>query len=116
MNTQEQFNELNQITASLDTRFKEIVAKSKTSAPDAPSPQDCMEAMYAMVNHIHSRISSLADDMYGYQNNHQSGHLPKIVGADKMNKALAALGLDGDYQAEKKSIYASKDLFTITNK
>lgn len=36
-----------------------------------------------------------------------NGHLPPIVGAEQMTKALEALGLAGDYKVEKKTIYAT---------
>ncbi len=115
MNTKEKFEELTQSFAEIDKNFKEIQAKSKIAEAPSPTTQDCMDAMYAMINHVHSRISALADDMYGYQSKHQDGHLPKIVGAGAMNKALAALGMDSDYAAQKKTVYASKDLFTINS-
>ncbi len=115
MNTQQkELADLNQAFAALDTQFKEMCAKSKAAEPNGPTTEDCMNAMYAMINHVHNRISSMADNMYGYMDKHQDGHLPKIVGAGAMNKALAALGMSEDYAAQKKTIYASKDLFTIT--
>ena len=38
----------------------------------------------------------------------QKGHLPPVIGAGKMQKALDALGISDDYAVEKKFIYANK--------
>src|SRR5260221_14726850 len=117
MNTKEKFDELSTSFAGLQNTFKEVIAKAKTSPePMSPTTQDCMDAMYSSLNNVHQRISSLSDDMYAYQHNHQDVHLPKIVGAGAMNKALAALGMDSDFAAQKKTIWASKDLFVIKEK
>ncbi len=35
------------------------------------------------------------------------GHLPKIIGASNMEKALKGLGLAGDYVVQKQTIYAN---------
>jgi hypothetical protein len=47
------------------------------------------------------------NDLYNMHFRHMEGHIPAIVGADKMNTALEALGLANDYKVEKKTIYAS---------
>jgi len=47
------------------------------------------------------------NDLYNMHFRHMDGHIPAIVGADKMNTALEALGLANDYKVEKKTIYAN---------
>jgi hypothetical protein len=47
------------------------------------------------------------NDLYNMHFRHMEGHIPAIVGADKMNTALEALGLANDYKVEKKTIYAN---------
>lgn len=114
---QTDFNELSQSFAAISTTFKETLAKVDKSQPSMDEKmQQCMSSMYAMISNVHDRIDNFHRDMYNYTDSHSVGHLPKIVGADKMNKALAALGMDGDFQAQKKTIFASKDLFEIKRK
>ena len=111
------FNELTQSFAALNDKFKEIVAKSKdTTAPNVPTIQDCMDAMYAALNNVHQRISSLADDMYGYASSHAKGHLPVCPSTEHMATAIAALGWDKNYEVQKKQLFAAKDLFVIKGK
>lgn len=110
------FNELTQSFAYLNTKFKELLGKSKIAEPISPTTQDCMDAMYAAISNVHDRMSNLGNSMYSYQEKHQRGHIPPINSPDEMNKALAALGQDGNYQAQKKTVYATKDLFVINNK
>lgn len=63
------------------------------------------------IEYLHGRIENLWNMIYEvrgmiYEHAHD-GHLPEIEGAAAMEKALKALGLDGDYKVEKKTIYAS---------
>lgn len=46
--------------------------------------------------------------LYGALENHYDGHLPPIVGAGKLEKALKALGMDDDYEVKKRAIFANK--------
>lgn len=62
------------------------------------------------LNWINQRIDWAREEIDGLYNmlyRHMDGHLPAIVGADKMNTALEALGLANDYKVEKKTIYAN---------
>lgn len=119
MNTeQKEFKELSQTFASIETGFKTLMeANGKTSKTDTDDIHNrlnaCMEAMYGMISNVHNRIDNLHGAMYAYQDKHSEGHLPPIKGAGAMNKALACLGMDEDYAAQKKTLYASKDLFSI---
>ncbi len=61
------------------------------------------EMQYQM-NWMSSQIDSIANAFYQHTSN---GHLPPINGADKMNGALKALGIAGDYQVQKPIVYAS---------
>ena len=46
-------------------------------------------------------------NLYNMFYQHLQGHLPPLNGADQMQKAIDALGLSGDYDVQKKTIYAS---------
>lgn len=54
-------------------------------------------------DYLQRQISDVWNLYYG----HLNGHIPEIQGAGAMNKALKALGIDGDYKVEPKVIYAS---------
>jgi hypothetical protein len=76
--------------------------------------------------YINQRINALWDSLARYQqwtaqrmNQHEQGHLPPIKGPAAMTKALKTLGLDGDYDVAKQTIYASdgtveRHLLTVT--
>ncbi len=102
MNTKEKFEELTQSFAEIDKNFKEIQAKSKIAEAPSPTTQDCMDAMYAMINHVHSRISALADDMYSSQRKHQEGHPYPLLTASHKTNYLKACGMEADYTAPEK--------------
>ena len=62
------------------------------------------------LNWVNTRIDWAREEinnMFNMFYRHMEGHIPAIVGADKMNTALEALGLANDYKVEKKTIYAN---------
>lgn len=68
------------------------------------------DEMKSFGEYIDYRIRSIREDISNLYNRfweHQEGHLPKIVGAANMEKALEAIGLAGDYKVEKRTIYAN---------
>ncbi len=98
--------ELKQMLASLDTKFQEI----KSSMPSESENDKKWAGMY---DYLHQSMRGMRDYVYGLENQmykhmdeHKKGHLPPIIGADKMNKALKALGCDGDYNVVKPNLYA----------
>lgn len=70
---------------------------------------DMIEGLYSYVNYemkyAFNRINYLAQSFYSHA---YEGHLPKVNGAEQMQKAVSALGLDGEYEVQKKTIWASK--------
>lgn len=60
------------------------------------------------IQHIQNDVSNLYDMHY----KHLEGHLPKISGAEKMQDALKALGLEKDYEVLKPVLYS----FASSNK
>jgi len=119
MNTKEQeFKELSISFAALDKNFQELRAKAKDTSPEKynPTTDDCMSALYACMANVHQRISSMADDMYAYQNSHAKGHLPVCPSTEHMATAIAALGWDKNYEVQKKQLFAAKDLFVVKGK
>jgi len=55
-------------------------------------------------NWFAARISYVENEFYRHIS---SGHLPPIEGPEKMQKAIDALGIGGDYKVEKRTVYAS---------
>lgn len=109
-NIKKELEGLKTAIASAETKFKEITATPKENGKI--TMEDCMAAMqylHERVSNVYSYASRVESLIYNYADDHSAGHLPKIVGAGKMNKALKALGLDEDYQVDKKYIRASKD-------
>jgi hypothetical protein len=127
MNNEQERKELKDLSQSFASeieKFKKLIGYEPVtpSNPDKSDPatnaqiQGCMNAIYSVANNLHQRMDRLQASHWSYQDSHAEGHLPAIKGAGAMNKALASLGLDKDFVAEKKKIYASKDLFEIKNK
>jgi hypothetical protein len=122
MNDQrKELSELSQAFAKEIVKLEKLVANDPSQIDKADPAtnsqiQSCMSAIYSVANNLHNRIDNMCASMWNYQDSHASGHLPPIKGAGAMNKALASLGLDKDFVAQKKTVYASKDLFAIKDK
>lgn len=106
-----ELTQLNESFASLKTKFNEIKAemdkKPNMDSPEMQILKSCMAQMYGMMDNMNNRMDRMNNNMWNYQDSHAEGHIPKIIGADKMNKALKALGMDGDYEAKKKTLFAA---------
>ena len=75
------------------------------------SPTDQIATLQSQLNYFDNRFQYVwesINELRGALYEHCSdGHLPKIEGATAMSKALKALGLDGDYEVVKQTVYAS---------
>jgi hypothetical protein len=112
----QELSELSQSFASELGKLQKLIASDSVSSDKVDNKSqfnDCMRAIYSVAENLHSRMDRISASMYAYQDGHSVGHLPAINGAGKMNKALAALGLADDFEASKKKIYASQDLFIV---
>ena len=58
----------------------------------------------SMLSYLRSNVQDIQSLLWAHINN---GHLPVIQGAEGMAKALKALGMDGDYQVQKQTVYAN---------
>ena len=110
---QAELSKLSETFASELAKLKKVIASDSVTSDSNSQLRDCMNAIYSVADNLHNRMDRMSASMYAYQDSHSTGHLPPIVGAGKMNKALASLGLDEDFEASKKTIYASKDLFNV---
>jgi hypothetical protein len=104
MNGHQSLQEIKANLDNLDTKFNEM----KAVYADSPSPSSDITSQiwnicYDMVSSLRKYVYRVEDALY----EHKKGHLPPILGAERMNRALEAVGLDGDYKAEPKEIYAN---------
>ena len=76
--------------------------------PGCESLKAEQDHFYYLLQNIGSYLNNLESMFYTYVSNHQNGHLPPIVGAEKMAGALKSLGVDKDYEVRKPVIYASE--------
>lgn len=72
---------------------------------DCCPPKD--DYLYWFTEYLYKYVSNVESSFSDYVYNHAAGHLPKISGADKMQKALKTLGLEGDYEVIKPAVYVS---------
>lgn len=117
MNFKEQFDGVNAALAEVKSKLEpsrplvEIKAAYGDIAETASVSQSDIAWLAQRVDSLSQSIqqiwSSLAEHM-------TDGHLPKIEGAGNMEKALKALGLNGDYEVAKKVIYASDGSISST--
>lgn len=99
------FEEMKEAVADL---FPDGAAQSDLPPNLGPYIDKHMAALHSrlsdQIGHVHDRISQLQGQLYDHTD---KGHLPPIVGAGRMQKALKAVGLDDDYDVQKKTIYAN---------
>ena len=69
-------------------------------------PED-LQCMKESVDRQFGWLQNQIDGLYRTFYSHLDGHLPALVGAERMSKALKALGLAGDFDVQKKVIYAN---------
>lgn len=97
-----ELEKLKESLASLDKKFVQLKGNHDTVNNPELNNQ-IWNICYDMIAGLRQYVYSIDDRLYEHSS---QGHIPKIVGAERMNNALEALGLDGDYRAEPKTIYA----------
>ncbi len=110
-----ELEKLNQTFASLKAEFDTVKAEMMPQKEgEDPKYQElcsrmdrCMSSMYAMVDNCHSRISAMDNYHYNAMNDHRKGHLPNLS-PSQLSAMLKTCGADGDYEVQKKTIYASR--------
>ena len=70
--------------------------------------QYMMDALSRVYANLSDRISYLSEAFYQYTYQHQQGHIPPIKSTSMMQKALKALGMDGDYEVAKPMISVAR--------
>lgn len=62
-----------------------------------------MDYLNSSISNVYKYVSSVESALYNHTSN---GHIPPVKGADKMNEVLSILNLDGDYEAQKQTVWA----------
>jgi hypothetical protein len=117
MNIPKELQELRANTEELVKKYKEIKALSPENSHESDKRiSDIEDIIFRMVSYIHTRINNLEDGFYQWMWDHagfQSGHLPPIKGAEKMENALKVLGLDKDYDVKKPMVMAASTQYGL---
>ena len=114
MNIPKELQELRANVEELVKKYKEIKGSPDEMGPNHDDKMKDMEdMMFRMISYVHSRISYLENDIYGYMGSHQKGHLPPILGAGKMEDCLKTMGLSDDYQVYKPMIAAASEKYGL---
>ena len=93
--------------ASLQEKLQEAIAYADDCCKETATLADLQNAFSYFndrIRYVNDQMNSLWTSLYEHTS---QGHLPKLAGAAQMEKALKALGLDGDYEVQKRVIYAS---------
>lgn len=118
-NFQESLKKEKSVEASLSQENDEFIVSFESNISEANSVGECenkklkdeimsyvydvMEYQRYYIKELESYLMYLESAFY----KHQEGHLPKIEGAGKMQKAMDVLGISEDYEVIKKPVFAS---------
>lgn len=110
MDIQQELKDLKTAVASAQSAY---TAKASPQDGDAAYQSMCyrMDALASYIDRVYSYASRVEDALYNHANS--STHIPPIQGAGKMQKALKALGIEDDYDIQKRTIFASKDGYKL---
>lgn len=62
--------------------------------------------IYSEMDYLHRRMFEMEDFVFQWFGEHLNGHVPNAQTASQMNNFLRILGVDDDYEVQKKVIYA----------
>lgn len=105
MDSNNNLKQLKESLAQIEKQYNEIKGDMPVD-PKMDKYNSMMDMMYRGFSNLRDYIYGLESKMYAQMDTHKKGHLPPILGADKMSKALKTLGCDGDYEIQKPVIYA----------
>jgi hypothetical protein len=132
MKTKEDIQKLQESFAACHAELKKFNETFKAKADDGMTPEKEGEdkedeeeyCSKKDLNQLVDVVLRISDNLYSYVaevdgwnyekwDKHLVGHIPSIIGAEKMNKALKVLGLSEDYVAQPKVIYSSKNNYVL---
>ena len=110
--------------SDLKNKVKELKAYCDVPVAECCVEKSCCDCEYDIkylkseLQYLYRYISDVESALYKHKD---SGHLPPIPGAGKMQEILEILNLQDDFEVEKKEIYASNGkkegvTFTLTAK
>lgn len=104
--------DISEIKSKIDQLKKSIADYGEKE--NGPSYEDLYKEADALWRQIADMRASMDDALYKMRreiydmfSQHIDGHLPPVMGPEKMQKAIEALGIGGDYQVQKRYVYAS---------
>ena len=87
MTIPKQLQELQANVEDLTKKYKEVKTTPDENHKDKMAEME--DTIFRLIGYVSDRISYLENDFYNWTNNHAgSSHLPPILGAGKMEKAL----------------------------
>lgn len=95
------FASLNEAVQTAKVAIADCMAQSTGVCPED------LQCMRESADRQFSWLQNQIDGLYRTFYSHLDGHLPALIGAERMSKALKALGLSGDFDVQKKVIYAN---------
>lgn len=102
--TKDQLEKLNKEYKELSTVFGNLSEKFKKTQGNMMGMED-NKLMYDLIENVHKRIDSLANDLYNHTYS-SNIHLPPLT-AGQLEKLLKNIGAENDYEIKKKIIYAN---------
>lgn len=92
-------------------KSKEFVEKYKETVKADVCDTDKLNHLCCFVEDLQYAFRSLnyqLEYLWESLSRHMQGHLPPIKSTEQLERALKALGLDKEYEVEKRTIYASR--------
>jgi hypothetical protein len=68
---------------------------------------NAMSSLYSSLDYVNQRVDRVFNALWQFRDEHTNGHLPSVKGAEQMQRAVDALGLDKEYDVQKRTVYAS---------
>lgn len=90
---------------------KAFVEKYEEVKAEGMCADDKMSSLMSYVQDLNYAFRSLSyqiDYLFESLSAHRQGHLPPIKSTEQMERAIKSLGLDKEYDVEKRTIYASR--------
>lgn len=97
----EKLKEIKASLEKLDNQFKEARGNMDTKPAD--------EMYYKIMDNLYYSLQGIREYIYSVQDSlidHKTkGHIPPILGAEKMQNAMETLGISEDYDLQKPVVY-----------
>lgn len=103
------FAELAKGAKAFTEKYKEGI--SKADCGDTCPPE--VMCILSDLGYAFRSLSAQIDWLNERLSTHMQGHLPPINSTEQMSRAVEALGLDSEYDVQKRTIYAGRGRFLV---